>query len=94
MPAMGATVVKSVLIAPLTSACRPADEATWLGWAIAPKAERIEEPAPVTTCGPRAMIPIRPAIRTSAALRSWLLATWPRRRASFLRLAVGFSVLS
>ena len=64
------------------------------GFEMSWKVERIEPEMPDTIDGPTAVSPISPAMSTTEPLRSGLLATCPSLRASVLRLAVGFSVLS
>ena len=76
------------------SAWSPAALVASPGLEICPKVERIESATPETTAGPTARSPISPAARTTAPLRSVLLATCPCFRDSRFFLGVGFSVLS
>ncbi len=94
MTPMGIAVVSMVCSISPRIPCRPAAVDTSLGRDTMPKSERMAPAIELTTVGPCIEIATRPATRTSAPLISVLLATWPFRRASLLRLPVGFSVLS
>jgi hypothetical protein len=92
--AIGATVASITCIPVSNRPWRPAAVAIACGRAISWNIALIAWPASLTIVGASDEIAIRPAISTSAPLKSVLLATWPFFRASVRRFGVAFSVLS